>query len=424
MKILLTSMQFGRGYRQGTERYLADLGAGFRDRGHDVACLAGDPERRGRHAALGEAVEANPPVLAYPSRGWMGTQGVAPERLAQLLGDHRPDVVHIANPAHIGLGGLEAAARLGIPSVITTMDFWWVCPKATLRHFTGSICEGRRPADECVRCVAAENPRAAVRAVAPLTPLTRVLLRLRAMARGMPPSDVRRWFRRDSYIRECLATAGHVIFPSSATEAAVRPLLSHNRCTRIGYGLGKTWFEPAKRPRRSATDPPTIGFAGALAAHKGPHLLLDAAQQLAWQDVTIRLAGPEVEPAYAHQLRERASGLRVQFCGSLPPEQMPEFLRSVDVLVVPSTWPENSPYVVLEAHAVGTPVLASRVGGIVDIVPEASRLFAPGDVGDLAGALARWRGAGPAERAAVPRVRTVDEMVEATLDLYEAVRAG
>jgi len=52
----------------------------------------------------------------------------------------------------------------------------------------------------------------------------------------------------------------------------------------------------------------------------------------------------------------------------------------MDVLVVPSTWYENTPFVVLEAFAAGVPVIAADLGGLGEIVDEKNGLlFAAGD---------------------------------------------
>ena len=109
MKVLYATMQFGRGYGQGTERYVSILARGMRQRGHDAVVLAGDPEKRGPDLPLGAAVENETSVLHYPSCGWIAVEGLSPEALEPVLARERPDVVHVANPAHIGVGALSAA---------------------------------------------------------------------------------------------------------------------------------------------------------------------------------------------------------------------------------------------------------------------------------------------------------------------------
>ncbi|HZY55320.1 MAG TPA: glycosyltransferase, partial [Reyranella sp.] len=52
------------------------------------------------------------------------------------------------------------------------------------------------------------------------------------------------------------------------------------------------------------------------------------------------------------------------FCGSISRKEVPDFLRSIDVLAVPSNYMETGPLVVLEAHAFGVPVMGADLGGI------------------------------------------------------------
>jgi glycosyltransferase involved in cell wall biosynthesis len=77
---------------------------------------------------------------------------------------------------------------------------------------------------------------------------------------------------------------------------------------------------------------------------------------------------------------------RVVVPGFLAREDVEEIRRSAYVQVVPSIWYENAPSTVLEAYSLGLPVLASKIGGLPEIVgPEAgSSIFEAGDVDELA----------------------------------------
>ena len=97
--------------------------------------------------------------------------------------------------------------------------------------------------------------------------------------------------------------------------------------------------------------------------------------------------------------------------------------------MVPSVWLENYPTVVLEAQACGVPVIASRVGGLPEMVNDGidGLLVSPGEPTELADALVRCADeAGFLSRlaAAVRPTVTVDQEGEAWLAVYESALAG
>ena len=83
---------------------------------------------------------------------------------------------------------------------------------------------------------------------------------------------------------------------------------------------------------------------------------------------------------------------------------MAAVLHDVDVLVVPSMWIENAPFIIREAFAAGVPVIASNLGGMAEMVKDGvdGLLFPPGDAVSLGGCLRRLieerRPAGAASR--------------------------
>ena len=82
------------------------------------------------------------------------------------------------------------------------------------------------------------------------------------------------------------------------------------------------------------------------------------------------------------------SGARIGFEPFVDRSRLPELLRTADILVVPSRWDDPCPLTVGEGLATGLPVVASRIGGIPEIVGPTSRLVPPGDPVALAAALA------------------------------------
>lgn len=422
MKILLVTTQLGRGYVQGTERYVHTLGHCLTARGHEVTYLAGDPLKQDRPRSFGECVDVTERVYAHPTRGWMSVVGRPGPSLEAWIRGHRPDVVHINNAAHIGIGIADACRTLRIPYVVTVHDYWWICPKGTLLRPGGAVCDGTPGWRDCLRCLSGGHDRPWVRRMAgwpdALMPLALATYYLRAALRGMSPRDLSNWTHRRDKLLDCLNGAAGVIFPSRSIAEAFAPRLRSRNWQVIANGLTADWFENPRTPldRPSPPEALTVGYAGAILPHKAPHLLLEAIQLLGWRQTRVRLAGAADDPLYWRVLQKLADGLNVEFVGRLSPDQMPAFLRGLDVLAVTSVWPENYPYIVLEALAAGVRVVAGRIGGMVDQVADPHLLFEPGSAKALAAALAYVRehpGAGRTMKAG-----TADEMTDATEAVY------
>jgi len=134
----------------------------------------------------------------------------------------------------------------------------------------------------------------------------------------------------------------------------------------------------------------TLAFAGRLTAQKSLRRALEAVA--ATEDVELVIAGegPDREALEQHA---RALGItdRVHFLGAQPRERVVELFRAADATILSSSW-ENFPHTVVEALAVGTPVLAMEAGGVAEIVHDGVNglLVAPGDTAALSEAVQRY----------------------------------
>jgi glycosyltransferase involved in cell wall biosynthesis len=121
-------------------------------------------------------------------------------------------------------------------------------------------------------------------------------------------------------------------------------------------------------------------YSGRVTAEKGVGVLLAAAARL--PDVALGLAG---DGPQLNDFRSVAPP-NARFAGRLGPKQMAAFYRYARFLVVPSNCFEGCPLVVSEAMSHGLPVLASRIGGLPELVEDGvtGLLFEPGNVEELA----------------------------------------
>jgi glycosyltransferase involved in cell wall biosynthesis len=198
------------------------------------------------------------------------------------------------------------------------------------------------------------------------------------------------------------------------------------------FGVDPELFSPPDAPRPPA--PFIIGYAGGLIPAKGVDLLLRACAQLPppWE-LHLVGAGPE-EP----QLRALAASLgisdRVRWLGRLSSLAMPDFLRSIHVLALPSrtmpNWKEQFGRVLVEAMACETPVVGADSGEIPHVIGEAGLLFPENDSDALAAHLRRLQEdaqlrqeLGQRGRQRVLARYTQARIARATYDVYQRMSA-
>jgi glycosyltransferase involved in cell wall biosynthesis len=129
----------------------------------------------------------------------------------------------------------------------------------------------------------------------------------------------------------------------------------------------------------------TFAFAGRLGPQKALHVALAAVDRV--EDVTFLVAGD----GDLRELLEADAGPRARFIGPLPRDRVLELFAAADAALLSSSW-ENFPHSVVEALAVGTPVIATAVGGVAEVVDDGVNglLVPPDDVDAFTRALERF----------------------------------
>lgn len=391
MRLLFVVHQFFPDCHSGTEQYCLAIARQARQRGDDVTILSlhWDHDRDWPAIRLFEQpydgfrvlrlnhwrrLNANDVLRDYENRhleGWFRA----------VLDDVRPEAVHFFHLRQLGSNLIPVAVAHGARTVVNLMDFWFLCPRFTLLRGDGSLCEG--PPDGGAGCVACEYPalQGVAAAPGPVDTTSEPPMRLRALLD-----------RRTVQLRN-LACADSVVAPSRFLAAMFAMNgFPAERISVVPYGLepGRIVPLPAARPRT----PLRLGFCGVLSPWKAPHI---AAAAVRWSTLPVTLAvhGRLEEPMFADyiaRLRETAGGdPRITFPGAYDAAGAPAVFAGLDALVVPSTWYENTPFVVLEAFAAGVPVLASDLGGLSEVVRDGENglLFRAGDEQALRAAIAR-----------------------------------
>jgi len=181
---------------------------------------------------------------------------------------------------------------------------------------------------------------------------------------------------------KAVGRAAHLVCPS----AFMRDLV-------ISWGVPpeRVTLLPNPAPRASDVavfdvgERPVLAFAGRLTAQKDLGRALDAMRELT--DARLLIAGDGPERASL----EAAAGERVEFLGPLPRAEALGLLRAADASILTSAW-ENFPHGVVESLAVGTPVIATRTGGVAEVVHDGENglLVEPGDTDAFVAAVRRY----------------------------------
>jgi GT2 family glycosyltransferase/glycosyltransferase involved in cell wall biosynthesis len=429
----------------GTETYTANLAQALSRQPHvEVTVLAreGDPLR----PELSTRIERRGSVFVHLVNNTFQTcerfeetyrHPALHDAVTPLIDDLAPDVVHVQHLTGLSTGLVDEIASRGIPIVTTLNDYWWICHRGQLMDDAGRHCDGPGH-DGCRSCIPAAvlAPAGVWRAGHRLRDLhvpgvqTAVAMAGRGLALSRGANGRQAASRdRSAHMLETLGRMSLCLAPSrTLMQRYQRFGIPAARLQLIDQGIDVSAIESVKRVPRAA--PMRLGFVGSLSPSKAPHVLLDAAMMLPRGTVSVDLIGAPApyhgDLAYADALSARVGMEAIRRVGPVPHERIGERLSDLDVVVVPSIWIENAPFVIREAFAARVPVIASDLGGMAEMVRDGidGLLFPPGHVTALAAhleALLNDPARLEALRAGIRHVMTVDEDAAQLAQIYLAL---
>lgn len=408
MKILVASNFFPPHFVGGAEIVAFQQAHALAARGHDVRVFAGDARRnQPGYDTTDDDYEGLPVrrvVLSHKDFQPGGNDVAHPQvdaLFGQLLDTWRPDVIHAHHLLGLSLGLIRVAHGRGVPVFLTLHDHWGFCLNSTRITRAGQLCH------DASRC--ATDCRASITDGTEQLPL------------GL----------RQDYIRWQLQAVTGFIVPSRYLAQAYQAAgLPAERVHLVPNGIALQRFaHPAATPRKRAAGARLrILFIGYMGPHKGVPQLVQALARLPGQRIHVDFVGAgHALPEYRQALSATAPAVSARFWGRLPNADVVHRLARADVLVLPSVCPENQPVSITEAMACGLPVVASRIGGIPELVEHqvTGLLVDPGDVAALAGCLQHYidHPARLAEHGAAARARIQAFELSAQAEKLEALFA-
>lgn len=415
----------------GTEVYTLRLAQEMQRRGHDVAVLARVPgDESGKpdfsiHASEFQGVRVYRMTnrIAHQRIRDSYLQPLAEAAFRKLLRELAPDVVHFQHLIHMSAGLPAVCRELGIPTVVTVNDYWALCARVQLIRPDGVRC-AKNQGLGCLPCIKGEDLALVERSretLPALESLVRALGSLQAPGAGPLGQYVGEFgdvADRHGIVAGAYASCDLVIAPSRFLRERLLESgkFDRRRTLYSDYGTLTEHLRPLRREQREGRAL-RLGFVGSLVWYKGVDVLLRAMAVLHGRPVELHVFGdfhPERDPHHAELERlARDCGDTVRFHGVFDNRDIAGVHERIDALVVPSVWFENSPITIHEAFLLGTPVLASDIGGMAELVRDGvdGLHFKVGDPDSLARAVARLLDE-PGLLARISRGRSVKTMAE------------
>lgn len=357
MKICIITNTFSSDLTGGSNVYTNSIVRELQKRNHEIVVIAASPDREDSikmHDAI-KIHHFHPLNICTCSE--IGEKSILKQglwtildiyncysytKIIKILEKENPDVVHLHTPLDITLSAFDAVKKMKLPLVFTAHDYILLCRKVVLLHGSGEICT-----DENI------NKFCKLYRI-----LTKKIIDNKTDVVIFPSQFISRIFTEKGFFKK--------------SKKAILP-----------YPVQLNNIKSYKTNTDTDNQSLNILYVGSLTRHKGIQILIKAVKLIKKDSIKLTIIGSGI---YKNKLENLAgTDKRITFYGKVRNEYIESCYNKSDVLVVPSVWNEVFGIVVLEAFRAGVPVIASRIGGITEIVKNKYNgfLFESGNISQL-----------------------------------------
>lgn len=352
----------------GQERIMFDEAKLLEEQGHEVAFFSmKHPENMPNYSYSKYFIDYVD--LSDPNKGYSLVEKLkiardfiynesAKEKFKQFIDDFKPDIVHCHGISHqISYSIIDVTTALKIPVVQTLHDYQVVCPNYMLLLSGKELCsnykciKGKYYNCLCYKCI--KNS-------------------YNASLLGMAEM----YFNRHK--NGLINKINKFIVPSKFLyNVVINSGIEKEKVVLINNFVDIKSTEPEYISHKYFI------YVGRLSMEKGLRTLLNAFHNIPTAKIIIIGKGPIEETLIQDKVLNQMEN--VEFVGYKNKEEINEYLKYCEALILPSEWYENAPVSVLEAFAQGKTVIASNIGGMSEMIKSNYNgyLFLPGSVNDL-----------------------------------------
>lgn len=353
MRILLVNkFHYLRG---GSEKYYFELAQLLKSKGHTVGFFSmkheenittGDAEYFVEEIDLntGSKLKALDVIYSQENKRLM----------AKALEEFKPDIVHINNfQRQLSASIIDAIKEKNIPIVMTAHDLNPICP-ASIMLYNGEVCDDciTKGYAQCIKkkCVKGSTLKSTLGVI------------------EKKYYDIHKVFRKiDCIISPSEFIKNQLVNGNLKYNEIVTLHNFVNESERNEYVLGDYAF-----------------YLGRLSKEKGILNLIEAIGDIPDAKLLIAGDGPERERIEAYISEHKLDG-RITLLGYQNQDSIHKYITNSRFVVIPSICNENCPYSVLEAMEIGKPIVASRIGGIPELIADGENgyLYKADDINEL-----------------------------------------
>jgi len=353
--------------RGGAEKYFLEISRALVDAGHEVAVFSMHHPKNWTGAwnkyfvsriSFNEAKLRD--YFLMPGRIIYSLE--AKRKFAKLVRDFKPDIIHIHNIYHqISPSILSVAKKNKIPVIMHVHDYKLICPNYKL-YTNGQVC---------YRCLGQRYCQA----------VAYKCFRGSYLASALMTAEM---YFHHKIIKIYENTIKHYIAPSNF----IVSIFSEFSYPTENFSVLHNFIDDKfLRGDINFTTDDYLLYYGRLSDEKGIPTLINALAHVKDKKLKLIIAGDG--PALDSLKKEAWSlnfGKRVGFVGAKYGDELNDLIKRAKAVIIPSVWLENMPFVLLESLALGKVVIASKIGGMPEIIDDTKNgfLFAPGDDRDLA----------------------------------------
>ena len=300
----------------------------------------------------------------------------------ELITEFKPDIIHFQHLIGLSMNLVDIAYKYKIPIVFTAHDYWLLCAKAHLIDNDNVLCTGNNY--KCINCLCNQE----------LYRLKRIKTFQSNTYIEFPKNLIKIvlnfiikiytiyyiFYFRPKMIQDIIKKVDIFIAPSQKLKnKLIKSGIQMKKIFHIDSGINISYLKNIQKTKSKQI---RFTFIGSVSVHKGIEILIEAFNDI--KDASLDIYGfisEENKKRYLKLIKNK----HIHFMNSFKHNEIGNIFSKTDILIVPSICMENSPLTIREAFMSKTPVIASDIGGLSEMIQdgETGLIFKVGSSKDL-----------------------------------------